>query len=100
VGLDGLDVGSVLVLPLVGSRRVQGVLSAARLRGRTAFSAPDLDMAGNFANHGAIAIELAQARTEQQRAAMLDERDRIAADLHDHVIQRLSPPDCPCRAWP
>jgi signal transduction histidine kinase len=65
------------------------VLSAARVRGRTAFSAADLDMAGSFANHGAVAIELAQARAEQQRAAMLDERDRIAADLHDHVIQRL-----------
>jgi signal transduction histidine kinase len=89
VAPEDLDVGPVLVLPLVGSGRVQGVLSAARLRGRTAFSAPDLDMAGSFANHGAIAIELAQARAEQQRAAMLDERDRIAADLHDHVIQRL-----------
>ena len=36
-----------------------------------------------------VAIELAEARAEQQRAAMLDERERIAADLHDHVIQRL-----------
>jgi signal transduction histidine kinase len=84
-----LDVGPVLVLPLVGSRRVHGVLSAARIRGRTAFSATDLDMASSFANQGAVAIELAEARAEQQRAAMLDERDRIAADLHDHVIQRL-----------
>jgi GAF domain-containing protein len=84
-----LDVGPVLVLPLVGSRRVHGVLSAARIRGRTAFSAIDLDMASSFANQGAVAIELAEARAEQQRAAMLDERDRIAADLHDHVIQRL-----------
>jgi signal transduction histidine kinase len=84
-----LDVGPIMVLPLVGSRRVQGVLSAARVRGRTAFTADDLDMAGSFANQGAVAIELAEARAEQQRAAMLDERDRIAADLHDHVIQRL-----------
>jgi signal transduction histidine kinase len=37
----------------------------------------------------AIAIELAEARVEQHRATMLDERERIAADLHDHVIQRL-----------
>ena len=84
-----LDVGPIMVLPLVGSRRVHGVLCAARVRGRTAFTAADLDMAGGFANQGAVAIELAEARSEQQRAAMLDERDRIAADLHDHVIQRL-----------
>jgi signal transduction histidine kinase len=89
VAPDDLDVGPVLVLPLLGSRRVQGVLSAARVRGRTAFTAADLDMAGSFANQGAVAIELAEARAEQQRAAMLDERDRIAADLHDHVVQRL-----------
>ena len=46
-------------------------------------------MAAGFANQAAVAIELAEARAEQQRAAMLDERERIAADLHDHVIQRL-----------
>ena len=46
-------------------------------------------MAGSFANQAAIAIELAEARAEQQRVDMLDERERIAADLHDHVIQRL-----------
>jgi signal transduction histidine kinase len=83
------EVGPLLVVPLLGSRGVQGVLSAARLRGRTGFTAADLDMAGSFANQAAIAIELAEARAEQQRAVMLDERDRIAADLHDHVIQRL-----------
>ena len=63
--------------------------AAARLRGRPAFTADDPDMAAGFANQAAVAIELAEARAEQQRAAMLDERERIAADLHDHVIQRL-----------
>jgi signal transduction histidine kinase len=46
-------------------------------------------MAAGFAAQASVAIELAEARSEQNRAAMLDERDRIAADLHDHVIQRL-----------
>ncbi len=46
-------------------------------------------MAGGFANQAAVAVELAEARNEQQRAAMLDERERIAADLHDHVIQSI-----------
>ncbi|MCU1662684.1 MAG: hypothetical protein JWR58_2749 [Pseudonocardia sp.] len=86
---EELDIGPVLVVPLLGSRGVQGVLSAGRLRGRTAFAAADLDMASSFASQAAVAIELAEARAEQQRAAVLDDRDRIAADLHDHVIQRL-----------
>ena len=89
VASGALDVGPVLVVPLRGSTRVHGVLSLARLRGRPAFTADDLDMAAGFANQAAVAIELAEARAEQQRAAMLDERERIAADLHDHVIQRL-----------
>ena len=65
------------------------MLSVARLTGRAAFSTEELDMAAGFANQASIAIELADARTEQQRCVMDDERDRIAADLHDHVIQRL-----------
>ena len=85
----GLDVGPVLVIPLRGSQRIHGVLTAARLRGSTAFTAEDLDMAAGFANQASVAIELAEARTEQVHVAMLDERDRIAADLHDHVIQRI-----------
>jgi signal transduction histidine kinase len=79
----------VLVVPLVGSRSVHGVLCVVRLRGRHAFTAEDLDMTGGFANQASVALELARARGEQQRAALLDERERIAADLHDHVIQRL-----------
>jgi signal transduction histidine kinase len=86
---DGLDAGPVLVVPLLGAHTVNGVLAAVRLRGRTGFSAEDLDMASGFANQASVALELARARADRQRAALLDERERIAADLHDHVIQRL-----------
>lgn len=89
VASGAMDIGPVLVVPLCGSTRVHGVLSLARTRGRTAFGSDDLDLAAGFANQAAVAIELAEARVEQHRATMLDERERIAADLHDHVIQRL-----------
>ncbi|MCW2510927.1 MAG: sensor signal transduction histidine kinase [Modestobacter sp.] len=84
-----LDVGPVLAVPLVGSGRVLGVLCAARLCGRLSFSDVDVEMAGSFANQAALAVELAGARAEQARAAMLDERERIAADLADTVVQRM-----------
>ena len=86
---DALDAGPVLVVPLVGSHTTHGVLSVVRLRGRAAFTTEDLEMATGFANQASVALELARARADQQRAALLDERERIAADLHDHVIQRL-----------
>ena len=89
IASGSVDVGPVLVVPLTGAQKVIGVLSVARLTGRAAFTADELDMAAGFANQASIAIELADARTEQQRCVMDEERDRIAADLHDHVIQRL-----------
>jgi signal transduction histidine kinase len=46
-------------------------------------------MASSFANHAAVALELAAARADRHRVAVLEERDRIARDLHDQVIQRL-----------
>jgi signal transduction histidine kinase len=82
-------VGPLMVLPLVGTQRVRGALVVGRLHGRPLFSTADLEMATMFANHAAIAVELADARADQQRMALLEDRDRIARDLHDHVIQRL-----------
>ena len=46
-------------------------------------------MAESFANQAAVALELFDARADQQRLTVLEDRDRIARDLHDHVIQRL-----------
>jgi signal transduction histidine kinase len=84
-----LALDPVLIVPLVGSRPINGVLVAARLRDRAAFTDDDLDMVTGFANQASLALELTEARAEQQRLAVADDRDRIAADLHDHVIQRL-----------
>jgi signal transduction histidine kinase len=84
-----LAVGPVMVLPLVGAQRTRGALVVGRLRGRHRFDEADLAMATTFANHAAVALELADARTDQQRMVLLEDRDRIARDLHDNVIQRL-----------
>jgi signal transduction histidine kinase len=84
-----LPVGPVMVLPLRGSQRMRGALVIGRLTGRHSFTPADLEMATTFANHAAVALELADARVDQQRIVLLEDRDRIARDLHDHVIQRL-----------
>jgi signal transduction histidine kinase len=46
-------------------------------------------MVSGFANQASLALELTDARAEQQRSALAEDRNRIAADLHDHVVQRL-----------
>jgi signal transduction histidine kinase len=84
-----MDVGPLMTVPLIGMAEARGALLAGRRRGRPRFDEADLDMATTFANHAAVALELATARADQQRMALLEDRDRIARDLHDHVIQRL-----------
>jgi signal transduction histidine kinase len=86
---DLLSIGPVMALPLLGSQRVRGALVVGRLHGRHRFDEADLAMATTFANHAAVALELADARADQQRMVLLEDRDRIARDLHDHVIQQL-----------
>ncbi|MET3421041.1 GAF domain-containing protein [Actinoplanes tereljensis] len=84
-----VDVGPVLVAPLIGSDQTRGVLTVARLPGRPPFQPEDLQMAAAFANQASVALELAESRVERERITIMNERDRIAADLHDHIIQRL-----------
>lgn len=84
-----IDTGPVMVLPLRGTEEIRGVLSIARLRGRGLFSWNDLEMAAGFASHASVALELADSRSNEQKVVLLEDRERIARDLHDHVIQEL-----------
>lgn len=86
---DVVQVGPVMVLPLMGSEKVKGALLVARNRQRRPFTMADMEMALTFANHASVAMELADARKDQQKVLLLEDRARIARDLHDHVIQQL-----------
>ena len=46
-------------------------------------------MIATFAAQAAVAVELAEHRRESERLSVFEDRDRIARDLHDLVIQRL-----------
>jgi signal transduction histidine kinase len=82
-------VGAVMVLPLLGREEVRGTLVVCRNPGRRPFSQVDMEMATSFSSHASTALELAEARRDQQRVLLLEDRARIARDLHDHVIQQL-----------
>jgi two-component system, NarL family, sensor histidine kinase DevS len=84
-----VPVSQAMALPLRGEAGPRGAIVAGRLIPHAPFTASDLDMAGTFAGQAAIALELNDARADQQRLGVLEDRDRIARDLHDHVIQRL-----------
>jgi signal transduction histidine kinase len=86
---QAVPVTQVMAVPLIGESGARGALIAGRIGRHTTFTAADLDMAETFAGQATIALELADARAAQQQLAALEDRDRIARDLHDHVIQRL-----------
>jgi signal transduction histidine kinase len=81
--------GPTMALPLFGSGRPLGVLVVSRITGRLPFTAADLELAADFAGQASLAMELASAKADQQRMVLLEDRGRIARDLHDHVIQQL-----------
>jgi signal transduction histidine kinase len=84
-----LPIGSLEAVPLGAPGAVRGVLSAGRRPGAMPLAPAAADMLATFAAQAAIALELAEHRRQSEQMAMLEDRDRIAKDLHDLVIQRL-----------
>jgi signal transduction histidine kinase len=85
----GAGTGSLIVVPLAVGEQVRAALLLGRAAARPGFTERDLDMAASFAGHAAVAMELVQARADQIMLARVADHDRIAGDLHDHVIQEL-----------
>lgn len=85
------DVGQrpAIAMPLAASGSVLGVIVVARHQGDAAFDDSYLDLVRDFAGHAAIAMALAVGRHRESELVVLADRERIAHDLHDHVIQRL-----------
>jgi signal transduction histidine kinase len=78
-----------LALPLVTPEKVLGVLVVAWTDHASSRSRLLMDVAESFAAQTAMSLVLAETRDERQRLALFEDRDRIARDLHDLVIQRL-----------
>ena len=81
--------GPALVLPLRATDTVAGVLIALRPAGVLAFNAGELDTMAAFVDQAALAWQLATTQRRLRELDVISDRDRIARDLHDHVIQRL-----------
>lgn len=81
--------GPCMMLPLQSGGRVLGALVTPRVRGRRPFSEAERTLATQFASQAALALMMAEAQRDRERLAVFEDRDRIARDLHDLVIQRL-----------
>ena len=81
--------GPALYAPMTAEGHAMGVLVLLRNIGRAPFGPHDLLTARSFAAQAALALRLADARHVRDAEALLDERERIARDLHDLAVQQL-----------
>ena len=84
-----MPLGPAIILPLSAHGDVRGVFTVGRDPGAMPLPGQAVEMVRTFAAQAGIALELAEHRSDVERLAILQDRDRIARDLHDLVIQRL-----------
>ncbi|WP_233617321.1 GAF domain-containing sensor histidine kinase [Actinomadura sp. WAC 06369] len=84
-----LGVGPLLMVPLGAGEQARGVVWAMNAPGGHAFPEGAQRLLEAYAGQAAVALELADRRRDAERLALLEDRDRIAKDLHDTVIQQL-----------
>ncbi|MEU9189035.1 GAF domain-containing sensor histidine kinase [Streptomyces sp. NPDC048484] len=81
--------GPVVAVPLGAGGKARGVLLLGRVQAGTPFGDADTGPLLGFADQAALALELAERRRDADQITLLQDRDRIARDLHDLAIQRL-----------
>jgi signal transduction histidine kinase len=81
--------GTAVIVPLAAQLTDQGVLLATLERGRGRLHAEDRELLSSFVAQASLALDRAQALVDRQEVLLVNDRDRIARDLHDLVIQRL-----------
>ena len=89
VARERMALGPAVIFPLGGPGNVRGVLTVGRRPGSMPLTSAAVEMIGSFAAQAGVALELADARRDAEQITVLQDRERIARDLHDLVIQRL-----------
>jgi signal transduction histidine kinase len=87
--LGELGFGPAAFVPLAGNDRKLGVLVVAGERSAAPFTPAQVALVELFAAQAAVALSYGQARAELERMERVEDRERIARNLHDTVIQRL-----------
>ena len=79
---------SLAVVPLVSSAKVLGTLAVVT-REQRAFSNQDMELLTSIGDQIGVAVENAKLYEQAQQAAVMEERQRMARELHDSVTQSL-----------
>jgi signal transduction histidine kinase len=87
--VSSAGVGPMILVPLALRTSTAGVLAVGRFAGRPGFGPSYVPLLESFAEQASLALEYARAISEVTRLGMIEDRERIARDLHDGVIQSL-----------
>ncbi len=83
------DMSDFLGVPIRDGTDVLGIIFAACKRGHGGFTERDEQLLGLFASHAAIALTNARLYERGRELSVLEERARLARELHDAVSQKL-----------
>jgi signal transduction histidine kinase len=83
------EMGPSMFVPLILRGSAFGTIAVANPPGGPQFGEEDLALVRAFAAQAAVAIEYGRAQQELRRLAVMEDRERIAKELHDGVIQSL-----------
>lgn len=81
--------GQAVVLPLGAAEEIAGVLVTVRGVGASPFDDDQVQIVESFAGQAALVLRRAEDLADRRELEIFADRDRIARDLHDQVIQRL-----------
>jgi signal transduction histidine kinase len=81
--------GPTLFIPLAVRGRILGSLTVANAGGGPPLREAAVQLVETFAEQAAVALEYARLQDQLHRLAVLEDRERIAKELHDGAIQAL-----------
>jgi signal transduction histidine kinase len=87
--MEAYEIGPVVAVPLATQSVARGVLIVGKATGATPFRQAEVDLAATFAHQAASAIHMSELRAAEAALTVDTERERIARDLHDGVVQTL-----------
>ena len=87
--LQGMGVGTLLRIPLLSQGQVNGVLTF-RFAEERDFQVEELEIARALATQASLAIHLTELAKRAKQSAVLEERTRLAGEIHDSFAQSFT----------